>query len=78
MPNLSIKGMKVLISQTSNTLQPTLQPSGLFCFAWKLYMRRRKKANTGLSPICIHKYPKSHSLDIAKRDLFKMKVWTTS
>lgn len=39
-------------------------------------MTRRKKANTGLFPICSHKYPESHRSDIAKDDLFEMKVWT--
>lgn len=39
-------------------------------------MTRRKKANTGLFPICSHKYPESHRSDIVKDDLFEMKVWT--
>lgn len=74
--NLHIKGIKVLISQISNKLQAYTTALGLFCFAWKQYMTRRKKANTGLFPICSHKYPESHRSDIAKDDLFEMKVWT--
>ena len=40
-------------------------------------MRRKKKANIGLFPICSHKHPESHSLDTAKDDLFETKVWTS-
>jgi len=39
-------------------------------------MRRRRKSNIGLFPVCSHKYPESHSSDGAKDGFLEMRVWT--
>lgn len=67
--NLHIKRTEVLMSQISNTLQECITAFRTILLCLETVCEEEE------ADIGSHKPPESHSSDIAKDDLFKMKIW---